>query len=165
MSARVLTDRRDAVATITLDRPEKRNALSIELRGVLAGAWLRPQHAYELEHALRLRQAAEARKPREQLGHAGEARARRDTELEPVDHDGIPPACAVVAEVVACDASMQRLFGLLDVIAPSDLAVLVLGETGVGKEVFAREVHRRSARANRTLLVTVPAPQAARMSP
>jgi enoyl-CoA hydratase/carnithine racemase len=39
MSELVLTETSDAVATITIDRPEKRNALSIELRGALAGAF------------------------------------------------------------------------------------------------------------------------------
>jgi transcriptional regulator with GAF, ATPase, and Fis domain len=44
---------------------------------------------------------------------------------------------------------MKRLYGLLDVIAPSPIAVLILGETGVGKEVFAETLHKRSARAGK----------------
>ena len=39
MSALVLTETSDAVATVTLNRPEKRNALSIDLRRELAGAF------------------------------------------------------------------------------------------------------------------------------
>ena len=39
MSELVLTDTSDAVATVTLNRPEKRNALSIDLRRDLAGAF------------------------------------------------------------------------------------------------------------------------------
>jgi transcriptional regulator with PAS, ATPase and Fis domain len=41
---------------------------------------------------------------------------------------------------------MQQVYQLLDLIAPSRLSVLVLGETGVGKEVFAETVHARSPR-------------------
>ncbi len=49
-------------------------------------------------------------------------------------------------EPVVMDPTMRRLYALLDVIAPSPLSVLVLGETGTGKEVFAEEIHARSTR-------------------
>src|SRR5262249_27735862 len=42
---------------------------------------------------------------------------------------------------------MRRLFEMLDPIAASRLSVLVLGETGVGKDVVARAIHERSPRA------------------
>jgi transcriptional regulator with PAS, ATPase and Fis domain len=47
---------------------------------------------------------------------------------------------------------MKRLYRLLDAIGPSGLSVLILGETGTGKEVFAGEVHRRSPRAAKPFL-------------
>jgi transcriptional regulator with PAS, ATPase and Fis domain len=47
------------------------------------------------------------------------------------------------------DDAMQRLYALLDTIAPSAMSVLILGETGTGKEVYARAVHARSTRAAR----------------
>jgi two-component system, NtrC family, response regulator AtoC len=50
-------------------------------------------------------------------------------------------------EPVVMDATMRRIYALLEVIAPSPLNVLILGETGTGKEVFAEEVHARSTRA------------------
>ncbi len=53
---------------------------------------------------------------------------------------------------VVASPTMLRLYALLDVLAPSPLTVLVLGETGVGKEVFAEAIHRRSARADRQFL-------------
>jgi len=40
----------------------------------------------------------------------------------------------------------------LTVVANSDLPVLLLGETGVGKELFARHLHRSSARANKPMI-------------
>ena len=45
------------------------------------------------------------------------------------------------------DATMLRLYALVDVIAPSKLSILILGETGVGKDVYAEAVHARSPRA------------------
>lgn len=51
-------------------------------------------------------------------------------------------------EAIVADPSMHGLYALLDVMAPTSLSVLVLGETGVGKEVYARAVHLRSLRAS-----------------
>ncbi len=45
------------------------------------------------------------------------------------------------------DEAMLRLHELIAQVARSDIPVLVLGETGVGKEVVAAAVHRASARA------------------
>jgi len=47
---------------------------------------------------------------------------------------------------VVRDPAMKRLYEMLDVVAPTGLSVLILGETGVGKEVFAEALHRRSSR-------------------
>jgi transcriptional regulator with GAF, ATPase, and Fis domain len=54
--------------------------------------------------------------------------------------------------VVVADAAMRHLYALLDVIAPSTLSVLVLGETGTGKEVFADTIQRRSRRARQPMV-------------
>ena len=53
---------------------------------------------------------------------------------------------------IVADAHMRRLYGLLDLVAPTPLSVLVLGETGVGKEVFADAIHRASDRARGPLV-------------
>ena len=53
------------------------------------------------------------------------------------------------AEMLVVGETMQRLYGLLDTVAPSKLRVLILGETGTGKDVYARAVHARSDRAAR----------------
>jgi two-component system response regulator AtoC len=50
-------------------------------------------------------------------------------------------------EAVVRDAAMKRLYGMLDIVAPTSLSVLILGETGVGKEIFAEALHRLSSRA------------------
>jgi two-component system response regulator AtoC len=50
-------------------------------------------------------------------------------------------------EAVVRDAAMKRLYAMLGIVAPTSLSVLILGETGVGKEVFAEALHRHSSRA------------------
>ena len=49
-------------------------------------------------------------------------------------------------------SAMRRLRRLAMQVAASDLCVLILGETGVGKEVMAETLHRLSPRASRTFL-------------
>ncbi|MBX3216322.1 MAG: sigma 54-interacting transcriptional regulator [Labilithrix sp.] len=69
----------------------------------------------------------------------------------PASHPGASPS-SIASTAIVHDATMQRLYALLDVIAPSPLNVVILGETGTGKEVFAEAMHRGSARASRPFL-------------
>ena len=46
------------------------------------------------------------------------------------------------------DDRMRRVMALVKRVAPSDVPLLVLGETGTGKEVLARQVHMLSSRRN-----------------
>jgi len=48
--------------------------------------------------------------------------------------------------------AMRQIHTLLDKVAKTDANVLILGENGTGKEVAARELHRRSARANEVFI-------------
>jgi DNA-binding NtrC family response regulator len=50
-------------------------------------------------------------------------------------------------EAIGASVPMRELFGLLARVAPTDAPVLLLGETGTGKEVLAEAIHERSARA------------------
>ena len=49
-------------------------------------------------------------------------------------------------EIVGTSAALQRVQRLVEVVAPTDATVLILGETGTGKELVARAVHRMSPR-------------------
>ncbi len=51
-------------------------------------------------------------------------------------------------EIVGSSAAMQRVMGQVEVVAPTDATVLILGETGTGKELVARAIHRLSPRRN-----------------
>jgi len=48
------------------------------------------------------------------------------------------------------NSEMVHLTKLIEKIAATDAAVLILGETGVGKEFFARSIHRASPRGDKT---------------
>jgi len=50
-------------------------------------------------------------------------------------------------DIVVADPQMQSLHRLIEQVAASNIGVLLLGETGVGKEVLARAVHDASPRA------------------
>lgn len=54
--------------------------------------------------------------------------------------------------MVGASAGFNRVLHLVDKVAPTEAPVLFLGESGVGKEVFARELHKRSRRADRPLI-------------
>ena len=51
------------------------------------------------------------------------------------------------------EGTMDAVWRLVDLVAPSDLSVLVLGETGVGKEVVSRAIHERSGRKDGPLVL------------
>ena len=67
-------------------------------------------------------------------------------------HRGRHAAASAPADALAVDGAMQELYALLDTIAPSAMSVLILGETGTGKEVYARALHARSTRAARAFV-------------
>jgi DNA-binding NtrC family response regulator len=49
-------------------------------------------------------------------------------------------------------AAMQQVRRLIDTIAPTDASVMILGETGTGKELVARSLHEKSRRADRAFI-------------
>jgi transcriptional regulator with GAF, ATPase, and Fis domain len=55
--------------------------------------------------------------------------------------------------LVGGDIRMREIFTLIEDIAPSDVTVVIEGETGTGKELVAKAIHERSARAKGPLVV------------
>ena len=56
---------------------------------------------------------------------------------------------AQLDELVGTSASMQHLFVQIEKVAAADVPVFIYGETGVGKELAARAIHRLSARRHK----------------
>ena len=81
-----------------------------------------------------------------------------DTLLRVDIEDAAPPSVAnnqreAFGEVVGRSKPMRELFATLERIAPLDLAVLLQGETGSGKEEIARAIHAASPRAAKPFVV------------
>jgi two-component system, NtrC family, response regulator HydG len=55
--------------------------------------------------------------------------------------------------VVGTSARIREIFELLAMVAPTEATVLLLGETGTGKELVAQAIHRNSARASGPFVV------------
>jgi len=55
-------------------------------------------------------------------------------------------------EILGQSKACRKIIQQIEIIAPTDGTVLILGETGTGKELIAREVHRRSRRKDKPLV-------------
>jgi len=55
-------------------------------------------------------------------------------------------------EIVGKSQALSRVMNQIATVAPSDATVLILGETGTGKELLARAIHERSRRVGRTFV-------------
>ncbi len=72
---------------------------------------------------------------------------RERDRLENVDEE-IADVSHNFEEIVGTSAAMKRVMAQVEVVAPTDATVLILGETGTGKELVARAIHRMSPRRN-----------------
>jgi len=55
-------------------------------------------------------------------------------------------------QIVGDSAALKHVLELVETVAPSDSTVLLLGETGTGKELIARAIHDHSRRKDRTFV-------------
>lgn len=55
-------------------------------------------------------------------------------------------------ELVGQSGALKHIVSQINLVAPTDASVLVLGETGTGKELVAREIHHRSRRKDKPLI-------------
>ncbi len=107
--------------------------------GSMNGTWLGPHRVMDIELAI------------------GGELTIGDTLLKvEVDETVVAPPAAErdsFGNFVGRSPAMRELFATLERIAPKDLAVLVQGETGTGKEEVARAVHAASPRASGPFVV------------
>jgi transcriptional regulator with GAF, ATPase, and Fis domain len=105
------------------------------LAGVFANAMLRRRKEVELKAALA-----------ENLALRERVEAENAVWREEVLH------CREFDELVGESPALKRVLLQLEQVAPTDSMVLVLGETGTGKDLIATAVHKRSRRAERPLI-------------
>jgi two-component system nitrogen regulation response regulator NtrX len=55
-------------------------------------------------------------------------------------------------QMIGRSVEMRRVFELAERVAPTDTTVLILGESGTGKDLLAQEIHNRSPRATRPMV-------------
>jgi formate hydrogenlyase transcriptional activator len=55
-------------------------------------------------------------------------------------------------EIVGSSEPLRKVLSQVSKVAPSDSTVLILGQTGTGKELIARAIHKRSRRAGRSFI-------------
>ena len=65
---------------------------------------------------------------------------------EQIDRD------SMFEDIVASSEALRKVLRQVDKVAASDSTVLLLGETGTGKELIARAIHKRSRRAERAFI-------------
>jgi transcriptional regulator with GAF, ATPase, and Fis domain len=96
------------------------------------------------------RAAVEHRRVESALAESG--RVQRQLEDENAYLREQADTALAFGRVVGNSPALRRLLPQVELVAPTDATVLVLGESGSGKELFAREIHQRSRRAQRPLI-------------
>ncbi len=67
---------------------------------------------------------------------------------ESLDEEDTAEVTPFFEEIVGSSTPMKRMMGQVALVAPTDATALILGETGTGKELIARAIHRISPRRN-----------------
>src|SRR5207237_8590317 len=65
-------------------------------------------------------------------------------------HDALP--ISMFEEIVGSSEALRKVLLQIAKVAPTDSTVLIMGETGTGKELIARAIHKRSRRSARTFV-------------
>jgi len=56
-------------------------------------------------------------------------------------------------KIIGSSPKMKAVFDSIEKVAPTDISVLITGETGTGKELVANEIHKRSDRAEKPFII------------
>jgi len=147
------TGRRDTAEEILATTTRRGDVLAIDESGEY-DVLLCPASAGDAEDLVtQLEDAFAARGLGAEIGLACYPRDARTMEALLARAKGIAPDVANVPhQIVVRDPQMVALHQLIDRVAASDVTVLLLGETGVGKEVIAETLHGKSRRAGGPLV-------------
>src|SRR4029450_7750518 len=94
----------------------------------------------------------------ESAAHEAAVKARGETmqSAQSLDHseDAIPRSAAerVARPIIGNSWGLRQGWQQVEIVAPTDATVLVLGETGTGKELIARAIHDASPRRQRPFI-------------
>jgi formate hydrogenlyase transcriptional activator len=129
-----LTSHNHALGTLNVGKTQK-DAFSTEDLDFLRQ--VANQVAIGVENALNYQQLAESRK---------RLAEERDYLIEEIrtDHD--------FEAIIGQSPVLKRILKQAELVAPTDSTVLILGETGTGKEILARAIHNISSRRERTFV-------------
>jgi formate hydrogenlyase transcriptional activator len=129
-----LISRNRTLGVLALGRRDENAFSSEDIEFLMRAAG---QVAMAIESALAYREIAELkdRLAQEKLYLEGEIRSEADFE-----------------GIIGQSSALRQVLQLVETVAMSDSTVLLLGETGTGKELIARAIHDRSRRKDRTLI-------------
>jgi formate hydrogenlyase transcriptional activator len=143
-----LISRNHAIGTLNLGRLRGGafNEEELHFLGQVAG-----QIAIAVENASAYRQVAQARaeleKAFEEIKHLKDRLQDENVALrEQIDQ------ALMFEEIVGVSLALQAVLSRVSKVAPTDSTVLLTGETGTGKELIARAVHKRSRRSSRAFV-------------
>jgi formate hydrogenlyase transcriptional activator len=71
---------------------------------------------------------------------------------EPIGESPRVPKAGMKQLIIGKSAALQEILRQVMIVAPMDSTVLILGETGTGKELIADAIHRQSSRQNKSLV-------------
>ena len=77
---------------------------------------------------------------------------RKNTQLETIQKQNDQEFHQQTGHIIGTSASMNTAVQLMQKVAPTDATILILGENGTGKYVFAKEIHLQSDRKNRPFI-------------
>jgi formate hydrogenlyase transcriptional activator len=86
------------------------------------------------------------------LEHAAVAAARDRLAREQVYLREAIERSSMFEEIVGSSEALRKVLAQVSKVAPTDSTVLIQGETGTGKELIARAIHKRSPRSNRAFI-------------
>jgi formate hydrogenlyase transcriptional activator len=76
----------------------------------------------------------------------------KNEQIGPSDAIGVRSSAEMERFIIGESPSLREVLRQVAVVAPMDSTVLILGETGTGKELIADAIHRRSPRRNKSLV-------------